>query len=215
METNVLSSAAQSLIAKINNGDNNADVFECWNQMVSELNKYPTYSSIPFIPEVPRAMYMYVMKFTSKKQEETSIRAITSFGVVMNAVEHTDNANHRLDYLAILSIILSYYRKRFGNVSNFSLFPIVEPKVTEYGNETVLDYGDTKKYIDAIFLYIYNCTGVDKCDFWGDESLRNKYTVHRQKFYEEYAQMQQDVSVKLDGGEILLDCNSVLNVLRR
>ena len=90
METVSLSSAARNIIIGFKNSDDNSSVLENWKSMISALNQYKSYADIPYISEVPLSMYMYVMKYSSKRSEENSIRAITTFGVLMNAVEHTE-----------------------------------------------------------------------------------------------------------------------------
>ena len=210
METTLLSSAAHNIIAGFNNGDDNSAVLENWKSLVSTLNQYNTYTEIPFLPEVPLAMYMYVMKYSSKRSEENSIRAITTFGVLMNAIENTENTK-RLDYLALVSILLTYYKKHFNNVNNYSLFPITQPIVKEYFNETVTDWGNTTAYFDSIFISIYNLVDSNSQSFFGYEEIRNRFDSNKSTFFNEYYQKQDDIDESIDGKRVLKDCYERMN----
>lgn len=210
METTLLSTAAHNLIAGFNNGDDNSAVLENWKSLVSTLNQYSTYAEIPFIPEVPLAMYMYVMKYSSKRSEENSIRAITTFGVLMNAIENTEGTE-RLNYLALVSILLTYYKKHFCNVNNYSLFPITKPIVKEYYNETVTDWGNTTAYFDSIFRYIYNLVDSNSQPFFGYEEIRGRFDSNKATFVNEYYQKQDDTNETIDGEYVLKDCYERMN----
>lgn len=208
METVSLSSAARNIIFGFKNSDDNSSVFENWKSMISALNQYKSYADIPYIPEVPLAMYMYVMKYSSKRSEENSIRAITTFGVLMNAVEHTEG-KERMDYLALIASLLTYYKKRFNDVSNYSIFPITIPQIKEYFNQTVTDYGNTEAYYDSMLLYVYNHINIDSQSFWDNDEIRSKFISNKETFLDEYNQKQHEVA--LDGNRVMRDCYNRMN----
>lgn len=207
METVSLSSAARNIIAGFKNSDDNSSVLESWKSMISNLNKYVSYADIPYIPEVPLAMYMYVMKYSSKRSEENSIRAITTFGVLMNAIEHTEGTE-KYNYLALISSLVTYYKKRFLNVDNYSIFPITVPQKKEYFNETVIDYGNTTEYFNSILLFIYNHVNIDNQSFFGNDDIRSKFISNRDSFFNEYNQNQHVSEKTIDGESVLRDCYS-------
>lgn len=208
MERVSLSSTARSIIAGFKNNDDNSAVFENWKSMVSVLNQYTSYADIPHVPEVPLAMYMYVMKYSSKRSEENTIRAITTFGVLMNAVEHTDD-KEKMDYLVLVASLLTYFRKRFSNVSNYPIFPITAPQTKEYFNQTVTDYGNTEAYYDSMLLYVYNHINIDSQSFWHNDEIRSKFISNKESFLDEYNQKQHEVV--LDGDRVMRDCYNRMN----
>ncbi len=207
--TTSLSLAAQNIINCFVN-DDKSEVYENWKSLVSTLNRYIKYSAIPHIPNVPLAMFLYVMKYTSKRAEENSIRAISTFGVIMNAIENTEG-EEKLDYLALLSPLLTYYKKYFKNVDNYSLFPITVPKKTETFNQTIIDWGNTNNVFDSIFLYIYDQIDIDSQPFFGNEEIRNKFISSKNAFFDEYNQKQQESDGILDGERALIDCYDRMN----
>lgn len=208
METVSLSSAARNIIIGFKNSDDNSSVLENWKSMISALNQYISYADIPYISEVPLAMYMYVMKYSSKRSEENSIRAITTFGVLMNAVEHTEG-KERMDYLALVASLLTYYKKRFNDVSNYSIFPITIPQTKEYFNQTVIDYGNTEAYYDSMLLYVYSHINIDSQSFWDNDEIRSKFISNKETFLDEYNQKQHEVV--LDGDRVMRDCYNRMN----
>lgn len=205
----LLSSTANKLISGLNNGDQSM-VFENWKTLASTLNHYTTYAEIPYIPNVPLAMYMYVMKYTSKRSEETSIRAITTFGVLMNAIDNTEGIE-KLDYLAIVASLLKYYRKFFNNADNYPIFPITVPNVKEYFNETVIDYGNTSVIFDSILLYIYNKIDSETQPFFENEEIRNRFKIIKESFFNDYAQRSYDSDENIDGEQALKQCYNRMN----
>lgn len=209
MEKAMLLTPARDIIAGFKNSDNSV-VLENWKTLVSNLNHFDTYSDVPYCPELPLAMYMYVMKYSSKRAEENAIRVITTIGLLMNAVENTEGAE-KLDFLALISSLLTYYKKRFKNLDDYSIFPITVPTVKEYFNETVTDYGNTAAYYDSIFLYIYNHVNSSSQTFFGDDEIRNNYNSNKAAFFDEYKQNQHDFDDPVDGEKALRDCYNRMN----
>ena len=205
----LLSSSAQKLIDGLNSDDNTM-VFESWKSLASSLNQYTTYAEIPYIPNVPLAMYMYVMKYTSKRSEETTIRAITTFGVLMNAIENSEGVK-KSDYLAIVATLLRYYNKRLKDVDNYSLFPLTVPNVTEYANQRVIDYGNTSAFFDSILLYIYNQIDSENQPFFDKEEIRKRFNSIKESFFSDYAQRSYDSDENIDGKQVLKDCYNRMN----
>ena len=210
METVSLYSAAKNIISGFKNNEDNSLVLENWKTLASALNQFPTYAEIPYIPDVPLAMYMYVMKYTSKRSEENSIRAITTFGVLMNAIEHTDDVDKH-GYLALIASLISYYKKHFDNLNNFSLFPISIPQEKEDFNRILVDYGDTTAYFDSIFLYIYNLIDNDSQSFFGNDEIKRKYIAYKESFLNEYNQKEHGTEENLNGNRVLRDCYDRMN----
>lgn len=210
METISLSSAAKNIIAEYKNVNDNSVVFENWKVLISALNQYTSYAEIPYFSDVPLAMCLYVMKYSSKRNEENSIRAISTFGVLMNAIEHTEE-KEKSNYLALLSLLLNYYRKRFCDVNNYAIFPITIPTIKEYYNQTVKDYGNTEAYFTSIFLYIYNRINVNNLSFFGQEELKCKFVSNKETFLYEYRQKQHDREESIDGELALRDCYNRMN----
>lgn len=207
--TTSLSSAAQNIINCFVNGDK-SEVYENWKTLVSTLNRFAKYSAIPHIPSVPLAMFLYVMKYSSKRTEENSIRAISTFGVIMNAIENTGGIE-KLEFLALLSPLLTYYKKYFKNVDNYSLFPITVPKKTETFDQSIIDWGNTNVVFDSIFLYIYGQIDIDSQPFFGNEEIRKKFISSKNAFFDEYNQKQQESDGILDGERALNDCYDRMN----
>lgn len=210
MEIVSLSSAAKNIIVGFKNSNDNSGVFENWKCLISNLNQYTSYSEIPYLPDVPLAMYKYVMKFSSKRMEENSLRVITTFGVLMNAIEHTQGTE-RLNYLALVASLVAKNKKHFNNANNYSIFPITVPQVKEYYNQIITDYGNTTDYFDSIFLYIYNNVILDNQSFWGDEEIRSMFISNKESFFNEYNQKQHCLEMILDGAHVLQDCYSRMN----
>lgn len=205
MET--ISSAAKNIIAGFKNSNDSSAVFENWKSLISRLNQFSSYIEIPYFPDVPLAMYMYVTKYSSKRMEENSLRAITTFGVLMNAIEHT-NGTERLNYLALVASLITKHKKHFKNVDNYLVFPITVPQVKEYFNQTITDYGNTNEYFDSIFLYIYNNVNLDNQSFFGYEEIRNTFISNKDSFFNEYNQRQHVSEAAIDGERVLRDCYS-------
>lgn len=210
METISLSSAAKNIIAGFKNSNDNSAVLENWKSLISKLNQYTSYLEIPYLPDVPLAMYMYVMKYSSKRMEENSLRAITTFGVLMNAIEHT-KGTERLNYLALVASLITKHKKHFKNVNNYSIFPITVPQVKEYYNQIITDYGNTADYFDSIFLYIYNSVNIDNQSFFGNEEIRSTFISDKDSFFNEYNQKQHGSEAVIDGERVLRDCYSRMN----
>lgn len=210
METISLSSAARNIIAGFNISNDNSVVFENWKTLISTLNQFTTYSEIPYLPDVPLAMYLYVMKYSSKRSEENYLRTITTFGVLMNAIEQTDGAE-RFNYLVLVSLLITYYKKHFKNVDNYSIFPITAPTIKEYFNQTEIDYGNTTEYFDSIFLYIYNHVNIGTQSFFGYDEIRSRFISNKDSFFNEYNQKQHGSENTINGECVLRDCYNRMN----
>lgn len=207
-EIALLSSAAKNLIEGLNSNDNSA-AFENWNILIASLNKYSSFCEIPYLQDLPLAMYLYVTNYSSKRSEENSIRAITTFGVLINAVEHSEGTE-KWDYLALVSLLLSRHKKYFQNSNNYSIFPITEPKITENFNQTVIDYGNTAAYFDSIFLYIYHNVNINNQSFFGYENLKSKFISNKESFFSEDYQHNNSIET-IDGEQTIRDCYNRMN----
>lgn len=204
METQ-LKKTAQTLIESLcNNNDKNL-IFDSWKSLVSLINRYYSYKEIPYCPEVPIAMFQYVMKYSSKRAEENAIRAITTFGVLMNGVNN-GLPSEKVECLIRLSLLLSYYRKHFQNVINYDVFPITEPVVTEYMLETVKDYGNTNACFDAIKLYVKAIVNEYGIRNVMDSNLVMDFESDTVKFLEEFKNATYDKTQIPNGSVVLNEC---------
>ncbi len=207
-ETALLSTAAKNLIEGLNSNDNSA-AFENWNILIASLNKYSSYCEIPYLQDLPLAMYLYVTNYSSKRKEENSIRAITTFGVLINAIEHAEGTE-KWDYLALVSLLLTRHKNYFLNSNNYSIFPITEPKITENFNQTIIDYGNTAAYFDSIFLFIYHNVNINNQSFFGYENLKSKFISNKDSFFSEYHQHDNSIET-IDGEQTIRDCYNRMN----
>ncbi len=213
METVSLFSAAKSIIAEFNSSNDNSVnpiIVDNWKTIINILNQFTTYSEIPYQPDVPLAMYMYVMKYFSKRNEENTIRAITTFGVLMNAIEHT-NGIEKLNYLVLVSSLITYYKKHFNNVRNFSLFPIKVPQVKDELYQTIMDYGNTTEYFDSILIDIYNHVNIDILSFFESNEIKSRFIHNKESFFNEYNQKQHGLVEKINAESVLRDCYNRMN----
>lgn len=209
MET-LLINAARKLILSLNNTDDKATIYDNWGDFVSIINRYNTYDSISYHPDVPKAMYMYIMNFSSRRTEENIIRAITTFGLLMKAVvEETESG--KIKYLAYISLLLSRYKNLFLNSTSYALFPITKPKITESARERIIDYGNTHAYFDAIKMYIKSV--IDKWGIHsiGDITIEHKFEQDTIHFIENINNASYDTSKIPNGIDVLYNCYDRMN----
>ncbi len=196
--------AAQGLLDSLKRKEDKNDIIECWGKLSSLINRYISYDSIPYFYEVPMAMYQYVMQYSSKRAEENTIRAINTFGVLMNAFDY-GKENEKGSFLIYISLLLSRYKSNLLNSKYYSIFPIAKPKITEYFNETVKDYGNTKANFDAIKLYIISEIKSKYLQYI-DTSLLNEFELDCDIFKEEYNNESYDKTQMPNGLDVLWDC---------
>lgn len=211
METQ-FENAARTLLTSLRNNDDKSLIFEGWKSLALLINRYDSYKEIPYCPEVPMAMFLYVMNYSSKRAEENAIRAITTFGVLMNGVKQ-GNPSEGLKCMMCLSLLLSFYKKHFQNVNNFDVFPITKPVITEYITETVKDYGNTKARFDAIKLYVISVFekygNKDKLD----SKLVHDFELDTLKFMEEFQKETYDKTQMPNGLEVLNECYERMDIV--
>ena len=100
--------------------------------------------------------------------------------------------------------------KSFQNPSNYIIFPIKKPTITESLSEIVKDYGNTKAYFDAIKLYIKSTVENYAID---DFTLGKDFQLDMEKFIEEFNNETYDKSQMPNGGIVLSECYEEMNYI--